>query len=103
MLVNLKVVDKLDLYTNQKIEIGESKIIKKGRAELDIGIVSGGELLKLKFKLHNKNKAKKWVAYDVDIEGVSLITTFKTQFSGVLKNHSFDVLMNKLRNVSDKS
>ena len=100
--INNYIVEKIDLYTNQKIDIGDSKIIKKGRAELEIGILSGGETLQVNFKLR-KNKKKEWRVYDVDIEGVSLITTFRSQFSGVLKNSSFEELLEKLKNPTEQS
>ena len=100
--INNYIVEKIDLYTNQKIDIGDSKIVKKGRAELEIGILSGGETLEVNFKLR-KNKKKEWRVYDVDIEGVSLITTFRSQFSGVLKNSSFEELMEKLKNPTEQS
>jgi len=100
--INNYIVEKIDLYTNQKIDIGEAKIIKKGRAELNIGILSGGEALQVTFKLR-KNKKKAWRVWDVNIEGVSLITTFRSQFSGVLKKNSFDVLLEKLRNPTEQS
>ena len=100
--INNYIVEKIDLYTNQKIDIGDSKIVKKGRAELEIGILSGGEPLQVNFKLR-KNKKKEWRVYDVDIEGVSLITTFRSQFSGVLKNSSFEELLEKLKNPTEQS
>ena len=100
--INNYIVEKIDLYTNQKIDIGDSKIVKKGRAELEIGILSGGETLQVNFKLR-KNKKKEWRVYDEDIEGVSLITTFRSQFSGVLKNSSFEELLEKLKNPTEQS
>ena len=100
--INNYIVEKIDLYTNQKIDIGDSKIVKKGRAELEIGILSGGETLQVNFKLR-KNKKKEWRVYDVDIEGVSLITTFRSQFSGSLKNSSFEELLEKLKNPTEQS
>ena len=100
--INNYIVEKIDLYTNQKIDIGDSKIVKKGRAELEIGILSGGETLQVNFKLR-KNKKKEWRVYDVDIEGVSLITTFRSQFSGVLKNSSLEELLEKLKNPTEQS
>ena len=100
--INNYIVEKIDLYTNQKIDIGDSKIVKKGRAELEIGILSGGETLQVNFKLR-KNKKKEWRVYDGDIEGVSLITTFRSQFSGVLKNSSFEELLEKLKNPTEQS
>ena len=102
LYINNYIVEKIDLYTNQKIDIGDSKIVKKGRAELEIGILSGGETLQVNFKLR-KNKKKEWRVYDVDIEGVSLITTFRSQFSGVLKNNSFEELLEKLKNPTEQS
>ena len=102
LYINNYIVEKIDLYTNQKIDIGDSKIVKKGRAELEIGILSGGETLQVNFKLR-KNKKKEWWVYDVDIEGVSLITTFRSQFSGVLKNSSFEELLEKLKNPTEQS
>ena len=102
LYINNYIVEKIDLYTNQKIDIGDSKIVKKGRAELEIGILSGGETLQVNFKLR-KNKKKEWRVYDVDIEGVSLITTFRSQFSGVLKNSSFEQLLEKLKNPTEQS
>ena len=102
LYINNYIVEKIDLYTNQKIDIGDSKIVKKGRAELEIGILSGGETLEVNFKLR-KNKKKEWRVYDVDIEGVSLITTFRSQFSGVLKNSSFEELLEKLKNPTEQS
>ena len=100
--INNYIVEKIDLYTNQKIDIGNSNIVKKGRADLEIGILSGGETLQVNFKLR-KNKKKEWRVYDVDIEGVSLITTFRSQFSGVLKNSSFEELLEKLKNPTEQS
>ena len=100
--INNYIVEKIDLYTNQKIDIGDSKIVKKGRSELEIGILSGGETLQVNFKLR-KNKKKEWRVYDVDIEGVSLITTFRSQFSGVLKNSSFEELLEKLKYPTEQS
>ena len=100
--INNYIVEKIDLYTNQKIDIGDSKIVKKGRAELEIGILSGGETLQVNFKLR-KNKKKEWRVYDVDIEGGSLITTFPPPFSGGLKNSSFEELLEKLKNPTEQS
>ena len=100
--INNYIVEKIALYNNQEIEVGEVKIIKKGRAELNIGFQSGGDKYGIVFKLR-KNKKKQWLVYDLDIEGVSVITTFRSQFSGVIKQGSFDVLLEKLRNPAQKS
>ena len=100
--INNYIVEKIALYNNQKIEIGAVKIIKKNKATLDVGFQSGGEEYQIIFKLR-KNKKKKWLVWGLVIEGVSVIKTFQTQFSGVLKKDSLDVLFEKLRNSAPKS
>ena len=100
--INNYIVEKIALYNNQKIEIGAVNIIKKNKATLDVGFQSGGEQYQIIFKLR-KNKKKKWLGWGLVIEGVSVIKTFKTQFSGVLKKDSLDVLLEKLRNSAPKS
>ena len=100
--INNYIVEKIALYNNQKIEIGAVKIIKKNKATLDVGFQSGGEQYQIIFKLR-KNKNKKWLVWGLVIEGVSVIKTFQTQFSGVLKKDSLDVLIEKLKNSAPKS
>ena len=100
--INNYIVEKIALYNNQKIEIGAVNIIKKNKATLDVGFQSGGEQYQIIFKLR-KNKKKKWLVWGLVIEGVSVIKTFQTQFSGVLKKDSLDVLLQKLRNSAPKS
>ena len=100
--INNYIVEKIALYNNQKIEIGAVKILKKNKATLDVGFQSGGEQYQIIFKLR-KNKKKKWLVWGLVIEGVSVIKTFQTQFSGVLKKDSLDVLLEKLKNSAPKS
>ena len=38
-----------------------------------------------------------WKIYDVEIQGVSIIRSYRSQFSEILKNGTFDDLMLKLK------
>ena len=49
---------------------------------------------KPKKRIKNKNI---WLVYDLIIDGVSIIKTDKAQFQAVLKEHTIDELMEKLR------
>ena len=58
--INNYIVEKIDLYTNQKIDIGDSKIVKKGLMRNLIGneIKRTKQISKLKsFKVYKKKKA----------------------------------------------
>ena len=38
-----------------------------------------------------------WQVYDVVIEGVSLVSNYRTQFNKIILENSFDTLMKKMR------
>ena len=89
------------MYDNQGINIGEVKLLKKGRAELEMAFQSGDDNFIVLFLLR-KNKQKKWLVYNLKVEGVSVIRTFQSQFDGVLKKNSFEYLLEKLKNPINK-
>jgi len=62
----------------------ESRIINKAEKEVNVGY----RLLK---------KGEKWVVYDVIIEGVSMIKNYRVQFYSIIRQSSYNELINKLR------
>ena len=49
----------------------------------------------LDYRLHMTDG--KWKVYDVVVEGISLVENYRSQFSSLLANESFDSLLQKLR------
>ena len=90
-------LEKLDLYTDEEVIIGDAQQTKKKRAVLTTYLVSKDDKKEMIYKFH-KHKKRGWVVYDVDILGVSFIQTYRSQFSGVLKNKSMDELIEDLKN-----
>ena len=90
-------MEKLDLYTDEEVIIGDAKQTKKKRAVLTTYLVSEDDKKEMIYKFR-KHKKRGWVVYDVDILGVSFIQTYRSQFSGVLKNKSMDELIEDLKN-----
>ena len=90
-------LEKLDLYTDEEVIIGDAKQTKKKRAVLTTYLVSEDDKKEMIYKFH-KHKKRGWVVYDVDILGVSFIQTYRSQLSGVLKNKSMDELIEDLKN-----
>ncbi len=45
---------------------------------------------KYHFKFYNDNN--NWLIYDVDVLGVSIVQTYRSQFRDILANQGFDVL-----------
>ena len=89
-------LDKLDLYTDEEVVVDDTKLKKKKRVEVLTYLVSKDDKMEMKYKLY-KSKKKGWLVYDVEVLGVSIVQTYRSQFSGFLKKNSMDDLMNRLR------
>tara|TARA_B100000700_G_C14828918_1_gene753547 strand:- start:17 stop:634 length:618 start_codon:yes stop_codon:yes gene_type:complete len=93
-------LDKLDLYTDEEVVVDEANQKKKNRVEVLTYLVSKDDKMEMKYKLY-KDKKKGWLVYDVEVLGVSIVQTYRSQFSGYLKKKSMDELMNRLRSSED--
>jgi len=89
-------LDKLDLYTDEEVVVDEAKMTKKNRVEVVTYLVSKDDKKEMTYKLY-KTKKKGWMVYDVDVLGVSIVQTYRSQFSGILKKESLEQLMERLR------
>lgn len=54
-----------------------------------------GTDIPIDYRMRRKNG--RWVIYDVNIEGVSLIANYRTQFNRVIQTESYDALVARLR------
>lgn len=89
-------MEKLDLYTDEKIVIKSSDKIKDSRIHLTTHLIKNKEVYEVIYKFY-KDKHNVWMIYDVDILGVSIIQTYRTQFADILAKESFDKLLEKLK------
>ena len=89
-------LDKLDLYTDEEVVVGEAKLTKKNRVEVLTYLITKDDKKEMTYKLY-KSKKKRWMVYDVDVLGVSIVQTYRSQFSGILKKESMEQLMERMR------
>jgi phospholipid transport system substrate-binding protein len=47
-------------------------------------------------------RSERWLVYDVSIEGVSLVSNYRTQFNKIIQTTSYRELVSKLRNKQDE-
>ncbi|MEJ2498982.1 MAG: ABC transporter substrate-binding protein [Sulfurovaceae bacterium] len=88
-------VDKLALYDNQKVVVLGLKDYQKNRLQLQTELIGKGETYPINYNFYNDKG--NWKIYDVDISGVSIIQTYRQQFSGLLKEKSFQEILAQLR------
>lgn len=89
-------MEKLDLYTDEKIVIKNLEKIKDARIHLTTHLMRNGEVYEIIYKFY-KDVNNNWMIYDVDILGVSIIQTYRTQFAEILAKESFDKLLDRLK------
>ena len=86
----------LSKYKNQKIIFKPTKVAKTDEIVIVKSEVvqSGGQPIKVNYALAKNNE--KWLVFDIVIEGVSLVTNYRSQFSSEIRKNGLDVLIKKL-------
>ena len=88
-------LEKLDLYTDEEVAVGEAMRVKK-RIHVASHLVSKDDKMEMIYKFYKK-KDQGWKVYDVEIMGVSIVQTYRSQFAGILKNQTIEDLLKILR------
>jgi toluene tolerance protein ttg2D len=88
-------VDKLLGYTDQEIVFKDASKPNAGRYWLNGELLSGGETYGFVYKFYDA-KERGWLIYDVEILGVSILQTYRSQFDSLMENESFESLLSKL-------
>lgn len=90
-------IGKLESYSGQKIEyVGEK--IKENRALVSTTIENNDQKIPLHYILIHKSS--KWMVYDINIDGVSLVKNYRQQFKSVLKRENFSGLVKELEQMN---
>ena len=93
-LIQSSYVGKLEAYTNETVEYVTEKI--KGRKALvETLIITASAEIPINYKLYSKDG--NWLVYDVVIEGVSLISNYRSSYQTIVKKEGFDGLMAKMK------
>jgi phospholipid transport system substrate-binding protein len=88
--------DRILAYTHEKIEFGKETELKKGRVEVESYIITmDNKKVPLFYRM--TNKSGQWRAYDVVIEGVSMIKNYRGQFRQILSKKKPEDLLQTLR------
>lgn len=86
--------DKVDLLTDEKVEFGDP-VRKKKKVHMLTHVVSKDQRYKMLYKLYKKKGA--WLVYDVEIEGISIVRSYGSQYDQFLKKSPVKDLLAKMR------
>jgi len=85
--------EKIMLFTDEKILL-KRPVQKKKTVHVAMELISDDKKITILYKLHKIDKH--WRIYDVEIQGVSIILTYRSQFDDVLSNGSVEDLLAQL-------
>jgi len=86
-------LDRLTFYTDEKV-IYEPSVEVNEKIHIPTYLVSKDKKISMLYKFYNSES--NWKIYDLEIQGVSIIRSYRSQFYEILQSGSFDDLLVKL-------
>ena len=94
-LLERSYISKIELY-------GGEKIVYSGeRMDGDLAIVStkiitkNGTEVPIDYRLFRRGD--RWMVYDVNIEGISLVSNYRTQFNKIIQSNGYNTLVDRMK------
>jgi len=98
-LIESSYVGKLETYTDEMVTYpGEN--IKGRKAVVETLIVTNSGKIPVNYRVYKKGD--QWLVYDVIIEGVSLISNYRSSYKEIMKREGFDGLISKMQTKIDE-
>ncbi|MGD2187566.1 MAG: ABC transporter substrate-binding protein [Desulfobacterales bacterium] len=91
-------LNKLTAYTDEKI-IYEPPVEVKTKIHIPTRLISKGKQISMLYKFYNSDNY--WKIYDIEIQGVSIIRSYRSQFDEILQRGTIDDLFEKLEKPVD--
>jgi phospholipid transport system substrate-binding protein len=99
-LLENSYASKIESYNNEKI-VYLKETMDNEYAEVRSKVVTAKrDEFTLDYRMINQNG--KWMVYDVVIEGVSLVSNYRTQFSKIISSDGYPALVKKLQTKTDE-
>jgi len=94
-ILDRSYISKIDLYQGERVQYtGETIDGNEATVKTMIAAKQGSDI-PVDYRMHLKNG--RWLVYDVIIEGVSLVSNYRTQFNKIIQTESYDALVQRLR------
>ena len=88
-------IDRITASTNDKVEFTTTVPLGRNTFEVRSEVISGSGRIPIYYRA--MNESGQWKVYDVVIEGVSLISNYRSQFREILINQSPQGLLDTLK------
>ena len=92
-------LDKLKLYTDEQV-VFKTPVQVKTKMKIPTELISKNNNISMLYKFHKSKDS--WLIYDIEVQGVSIISTYRSQFDHALSNGTIDDLLIKLEQPENK-
>ena len=100
-LLERSYLSKIELYGGEKIQYLSDAVENGDQAKvLTKIVVRQGSEIPIEYRMHKKGE--RWLVYDVMIEGVSLVSNYRTQFNKIIQTSSFQELVKKMKSKQEE-
>jgi phospholipid transport system substrate-binding protein len=88
----------IEAYQGQTMKVMPSRGKGEGKEEATVRaqfVRSGGKPLPIEFQMRKESQS--WKVYDISVEGISLVLTYRSEFDAVVKQEGIDGLIKRLQ------
>ena len=91
--LNSSYCEKVMLYTDERV-LFKPAVQKKIKLYIPMELISKDKTVVIVYKFRKVNK--RWKIYDVEIEGVNILLTYRSQFNDILRRGTVEELLSRL-------
>jgi phospholipid transport system substrate-binding protein len=94
-LLERSYISKIELYGGEKIQFAREQLDGDVASVFTKIVTKQGTEVPVDYRL--LRRGDRWLVYDVSIEGVSLISNYRTQFNKIIQTSSYGELVKKMK------
>ena len=94
-LIENTYIGRVEAYTDEKVDYPGEKV-KGKKAVVETLILTANADIPINYKVYQKKDGEWWV-YDVIIEGISLISNYRSSYQDIVSKEGLDGLLAKMR------
>lgn len=92
-------VGKLDFFSNETVVIHPATIVGKKKVQIQTTLISKGVQHSMLYKMFETQNS--WKIYDFEVEGISILQTYRSQYHHIIKKVGIEGLLVKMREIKE--
>ncbi len=90
---------KLDFFSNETVVFHPATIVKGKKVQIPTVLISKGTEYSMLYRMFKTRNG--WKIYDLEVEGVSILRSYRSQYHHILKKGGIEGLFTKMREIKE--